>query len=472
MKSLKANGEKSSYFNVTALNLFFIFLFLLFGPFAKPSDCLADNGAGLSLHECIETALEKNWSFIQSKLRYKESTYKASAAQKELFPKIGTDYSLLWRRDESEITIFGRKSVISPHETYNWKVYVTQPIFYGGRLWNSYKAAKLDVDISNLMMIQQANELVRHVKNLYFDLLAALKLQDEAEAAHNRLKAHLADAEAFYKAGLRTKNDFLQSKVELAKGKENLIKARHNVDLAKARLNLVMQRPLSDEIIPSDKLKYSESNYDLDQLYSLALEQRPEIQAGLLAIKKAERKKNVAKAKFWPQLNLTGAYERIGDTPLMRENPFGDTEQVTLLVKASWELWNWGQTNDQTRAAGTELALAKTALNDVKEKILFEVREAFLRLKEAEEALKVAESALEHAEENYKLYNERYRQQLATSTDVIDAQTLLTQAKSRYFISVAQYAKAKANLQYATGDEIKELKFQEKRKKVDQVVVK
>lgn len=448
MESIFAEKRPSTIF-------LFALLMTLSGCLAWGTECTAGTERPISLKECIDIALQRNWGLIQSRLRLEEALYNAKASKKEMFPRLQTDYSLLWRRDESEITIFGRKTVISPHETYNWKAYVTQPLFLGGRLWNTFKAAKIEVDISNLMLTQQANELVRQVKNLYFDLVKAQKLLEEAEAAHKRLKAHLADAKGFYEAGLRTRNDLLESKVELAKGEEDLIKALHDVDIAKARLNLVMQRPLSQDLIPSDQLRFTPFKHDLDNLYVMAEAQRPELMAGRLAVKKAERLKKAAKARLWPQLQLTGTYERTGDTPFMRKNPFGDTEQVTLLVKASWELWNWGQTFDEIKAADVRLKLAKSAYNDLKEQVCFEVKEAFLRLKEAEKAIKVTESALEHAEENFRLYNERYRQQLTTSTDVLDAQTLLTQAKSRYVISVAHYAKAEANLEYAIGNDNK-----------------
>jgi outer membrane protein TolC len=48
---------------------------------------------------------------------------------------------------------------------------------------------------------------------------------------------------------------------------------------------------------------------------------------------------------------------------------------------------------------------------------------------EAEKRKAVAEVAVARAEENLRIQNDRYKEGLAISTEVLDAQTLLTRAK-------------------------------------------
>ena len=48
------------------------------------------------------------------------------------------------------------------------------------------------------------------------------------------------------------------------------------------------------------------------------------------------------------------------------------------------------------------------------------------------------EKTIEQAEENYRISTERYREQVGTTTDVIDAQTLLTRAKANYFDTLGE----------------------------------
>jgi len=81
------------------------------------------------------------------------------------------------------------------------------------------------------------------------------------------------------------------------------------------------------------------------------------------------------------------------------------------------------------------------------------VKQAYLDLVEAEKNIPVAQSAVVQAEENFRLYKEQYAEQMATSTDVLDAQTLLTEARKNYYNALSDYHIAKAHLGRAAGKE-------------------
>jgi outer membrane protein TolC len=55
------------------------------------------------------------------------------------------------------------------------------------------------------------------------------------------------------------------------------------------------------------------------------------------------------------------------------------------------------------------------------------------------------------AEENFRINEERYKGQVATSTDVLDALTLLTQARTNYYSALSDYNVAKARLARSIG---------------------
>jgi outer membrane protein TolC len=72
-------------------------------------------------------------------------------------------------------------------------------------------------------------------------------------------------------------------------------------------------------------------------------------------------------------------------------------------------------------------------------------------VQEAEKNIKVAQTALAQAEENFRLYKEQYAEQMATTTDVLDAQNLLTEAKNNYYNALSDYHIAMAQLERAVG---------------------
>lgn len=87
----------------------------------------------------------------------------------------------------------------------------------------------------------------------------------------------------------------------------------------------------------------------------------------------------------------------------------------------------------------------------LKDQIALEVKEAFLALKVAEKNIFVAKKAVEQGEESFRMAQERYKEQVGTITDVLDSQTLLTQAQTDYYNALSNYNVAKAALNRAMG---------------------
>ena len=80
-----------------------------------------------------------------------------------------------------------------------------------------------------------------------------------------------------------------------------------------------------------------------------------------------------------------------------------------------------------------------------------EVKESYLRVKGAENLILTAEKAVEQAKENYRISDERYKEQVATATEILDAQTRLTQARTNYTNALVVFNLARAALVRAMG---------------------
>lgn len=63
----------------------------------------------------------------------------------------------------------------------------------------------------------------------------------------------------------------------------------------------------------------------------------------------------------------------------------------------------------------------------------------------------MAETAIRQGEENLRLNQARYREQVGTATEVLDAQVLLTQTRTDYFQAQFDYQVAVARIQRAVG---------------------
>ncbi len=410
----------------------------------------------LSLEQCLDMALRVNLRILKQHYKKQAAEFESRAAFKQMLPSLSTSYTYTGRRDAQTVTIMGRRIRISGHDRYFWDLAVRQPIFYGGLLWNRYKIADLQVDLEAMALEQARNDIIEEVKEQFFTILRNEKLVEEAKASVRRLEALASDVEGFYKAGISAKTDLLQTRVELQRARLDLLKARHELDISKDRLNLILRRPPGTPVMLEGSLAPPEKELDLDALFERALRARPEVLQANYALEQAHRQQAAARAELLPRIDLTAQYAKEGVTPDLSDNPYGDNDMAQVMVSASWDLFSWGGTTDTVAAAQQKAKMAETTLQEVKDRVLFEVKSAYLLFTDALEGIKVAEAALEQAEEDFQLTLARYKAQLASNTDTIDAQARLTAARSSYYSALATAYIAWARLEHATGTPGKE----------------
>jgi outer membrane protein TolC len=127
-------------------------------------------------------------------------------------------------------------------------------------------------------------------------------------------------------------------------------------------------------------------------------------------------------------------------------------ENWYVAARMDWNFWEWGKTKFEVNAYRAQKNQLLSLFEGEKDRITLEVKTIYLQVKEAEKQVFVTKKAIEQAEENFRLNRERYREQLATSTDVLDAQGLLTKTKSDYYLALSDYFIQQARLQRALGE--------------------
>jgi outer membrane protein TolC len=150
-------------------------------------------------------------------------------------------------------------------------------------------------------------------------------------------------------------------------------------------------------------------------------------------------------------VTLIGNYQRDADDILLDSSPGEDPDIWTITLKGEWTFWEWRKKRHDVAAARANMAKANYLLREVKDNIQLEVKKVYLSLREAEKNIQVAKKAVVQAEENFRMNEERYKQQVATSTDVLNALTLLTQARTNYFNALSEHNIAWARLERAMG---------------------
>ncbi len=211
------------------------------------------------------------------------------------------------------------------------------------------------------------------------------------------------------------------------------------------------RRPINAPVAIEDILNDRPYEKTLDACVAAALDNRPEIRSFALRLEQAKSQVKVSQGEYYPNVSLVGNYAKFGDTPGVAGSPFKDQESWYVMAVANWNFWEWGKTKNRVEAGQSRENQAADFLANIRDQITLEVKNAFLLLHEAEKQVQVATKAIEQAEENFRINTERYREQVGTSTDVIDAQTLLTKARSDRHNALGDFSISRAKLERAMG---------------------
>jgi outer membrane protein len=407
----------------------------------------------LSLEESIKIAMERSLALHSATVGIVGSEYRQKEAITNFLPWWTGQYG--YARYNTPVTVgttqIGTSGLLlnTSRDVYNFNTTVSQPLFTGGLNLANYRSAKLGVDLSKTGLETLKRDLVLQVRVGYFTILRAEKFLGVAEQQVKQFEAQLEVTKAFFDVGIVAKNDVLLAEVNLANARQSLIRAANDVAATKASFNILLRREVNTPFEVLDILAYETFPLSYEQSIAEALRLRPEVKAAQLNIDQAKENVKMARSGFFPTINLLGNYSRSSDElGLGGDNK---SENWTIQALATFTLWNWGNTCFKVGESKVKVTQAEDSKNQLVDSITLEVKDDYLNMQVAEKNIIVAEKAIEQAEENLRMNEERYKYQVATQTDVINAVTLLAQARVNYYGALSDFNITKAQLDRAMG---------------------
>lgn len=429
--------------NSSAWIAMFVLIFVLF-----PEMLFAET---LTLQQTIDHAIKANID-----LKSQQEAVKAAVAQKKMsqtafFPTFSATYQVTHYHEGS--LLYG--IVESPQNMYRFIGSVTQPLFAGFSIINRYDVAKLGLEVSELTEQLLRQEIIYAAKEGYFSLLKSQKLLAVSQLSVEQLMAHETVAKNYYEVGMIPLNELLEAQVELANARQNLIVAQNGLDVAQSNLNLILRKDINDPIEIMDITDFEPFTEDMEYCLRMAKDNRLEIRIADLDVSMKEKEVKIAKKDYYPSLNLkTSLYQTGTDWNVDGGSVIIDGNSWDLTAVASWNFWEWGRSRQGVKTKEHQHNQSMLKREDVTDKIRLEIKQAYLRTVESERYIQTVETAIEQAEENFRIVEEQYKEQMVTSTDVLDAQTLLTRTMSNYYNALYQFKISKAALYKAMGQEI------------------
>ncbi|MEZ4551291.1 MAG: TolC family protein [Desulfobacterales bacterium] len=405
----------------------------------------------LSLEIAISEAIGNNTLIQEAIEKQRAAMENEKSASADLFPKFSAGYGYN-NFKETPYVVFGGTQLDSwGKDRFAWDVSIAQPLFTGFALTTRCKIAELGIRMSDIEKDQAVMDVTRDVKVGYFNILLAKRYLGVSDEAVKQLEGHVADAQQFYDQELIPQNDLLRSQVALAHARQNRVSAASIMNVAVAAFNTILKRDITQDTTIKEIGPSPPFHYDIAELFDLAMKYRPELKQLETALAQAGLGIKMAQSNYYPKVYLTGRYEQLGDNLRATNNDFGNSYNTIIGAQAQWQFFEWGKTRADVNKATYEMKALEAKIDGIRDSVRLEVKNAYEKLMVAGENIKTAETALAQAKENFRITNLQYQQQVTTSTDVLDAQTFLTQAEMNYYSALYGYMISKATLVRAIG---------------------
>lgn len=323
------------------------------------------------------------------------------------------------------------------------------PIFAGGRLIASYRAAGFGADAEQWQSIRTRQQVEFSVIQAYYAALLAHQRTAVVDRALEAARGHLKQAQDLFAHGMVINSDVLRTQVLEGTMEQQRIEADSDAAIARAELAHVLGQE-DESFAPMDGTAVAQNaaaSSPLDQLVKDAETARPEIKIAEDRLKQAQQGVTIARADYFPAVGLAGVYENDSERLTRGGN------SAALMMTGQLNLFDGLATRSRVDAAEAQLLRAKTLAQDVRHSVALEVETAMRRLAAAGQALEVADRDTRYAAKALTTLEDRYGSGLATNVSVLDAHTAREEAELRLVAARTAIAVHRAALDLATGAE-------------------
>jgi outer membrane protein TolC len=152
------------------------------------------------------------------------------------------------------------------------------------------------------------NEIVRRVKEAFYDLYAIDRSLEVVEKNREVLKEFVKIAETKYSVGKGIQQDVLKAQVELSKLLDEQIRLEQSRQAAAAKLNAILNRPPQASLGRTEDVVKDELNLDLKDMQARALENRPLLKGLEEEIERSKAANALARKRYFPDLSMSVGY--------------------------------------------------------------------------------------------------------------------------------------------------------------------
>jgi outer membrane protein len=337
----------------------------------------------------------------------------------------------------------------SPHifDKYSNGIMISQLVTDFGRTHELVKSSNYHAQAQQERVVTSREDVLLGVDQAYFGVLKAQAVLRVAEQTVKERQLVVDQVSEEEKSQLKSGLDLAFANVQLAQARLMLIQAQNGLDASFADLSTALGYAsprtfqLQDEALPSSPPP------DWQQLMQQALRDRPELISEKLDVSSAQSYATAERDLWFPTISAAGA---AGLTPVMQDSEMAP-RYATAGFNVNIPIFNGHLFGALRSEADAEARAQQQYLRDLQNRIVRDVRRAWLNANSAYQQLSVTQQLLDEAQKALDLAQARYKLGLSSIVELTQAQLNETQAEIDEASAKFDYQTQMSVLNYQIG---------------------
>ena len=318
---------------------------------------------------------------------------------------------------------------------------ISWPVFTGGKRMYATRIGNRMVDMAQVGQAETRALLQTELVETYYALQLANKILEVKEQTYQSLQQHYDHALKLEANGLITKAERLFAEVNRQEAKREWEAAKQERDVAHRALCSLLDIQKEVDILPVSPLFVTENLPD--SLYFKSLIPSTNYAMNRIRLEESivENRLRISKSAYFPTIAL------LGKQTLYAHNVPRNLMPRTLIgIGFTWNLFDG--LNREADVRVSRLAQETIALEKEKVKNTLDVmvQKLYSQMKEAEDEVSTLQTTIDMSEELLRIRRKSFDEGMATSTEVVDAEVMLSNVRLAMLLAQYQFDVSLASL--------------------------
>jgi outer membrane protein TolC len=319
------------------------------------------------------------------------------------------------------------------HNVFFGAVTLTQPVYMGGKIVALNKIANYAEELAGAAKTGATENVIYAVDAAYWQVISLCAKQKLAHSYVALLEDLSENVSRMVAQGVATHSDQLSVDVKLNSAQVDLTKVDNGVTLSRMALAQLCGLPINSPMTLADENADIAVDASTEAIpvanMSDVYERRSDLQQLRIGANIMAQKKKVALSSMLPNVAVVGTYSF--SNPNMYNGfskDFNGMFSVGAMVTIP--LVHWGGNYAKYKAAETDENIMKLRLDDAEELVNLQVNQATFKAQEAVKTFDATRTNLTKADENLRQAQLSFKEGVATTDNVMEAQTAWLKANS------------------------------------------